>query len=50
MTKEQKNNLFALLFVMGISLTLIFNHVSEILLTIGFIIMIICGILETKQI
>ena len=44
MIREQKDNLFALLFVIGISLTFIFNHVNEILWTIGFILIVVGGI------
>lgn len=44
MTQEQKDNLFSLLFVIGISLTFIFNNVNEILWTIGFIFIVVGGI------
>ena len=44
MTKGQNDNLFALLFVIGFSLTFIFNHVNEILWTIGFIFIVVGGI------
>lgn len=44
MTNEQKDNLFALLFMIGFSLSFIFNHVNEVLWTIGFIIIIVGGI------
>ena len=44
MTKEQKDNLFALLFVIGFSLSFIFNHVNEVLWTIGFILIFVGGI------
>lgn len=51
MTKEQKDNLFALLFVIGFSLSFIFNHVNEIVWTIGFIFILVggIGILESKK-
>ena len=38
------------LFFIGFSFCFIFNNVNELLWVIGFIIMIICGILETKQV
>ena len=41
MTREQKDNLFALLVVIGFAVSFIFNHVNEVLWTIGFIFMII---------
>lgn len=41
--------LFTLFFI-GFSCCFIFNNVNELLWGIGFIIMIICGIVETKQI
>lgn len=44
MTREQKDNLFTLLFVIGFSLCFIFNHVNEILWSIGFIFIIVGGI------
>lgn len=44
MTREQKDNLFALLFVIGFSFSFIFNHVNEILWTIGFILIVVSGI------
>lgn len=44
MTREQKDNLFALLVVIGFAVSFIFNHVNEVLWTIGFIFIIVGGI------
>lgn len=44
MTREQVDNLFALLVLIGFFISFIFNHVNELLWTIGFIFMIIGGI------
>lgn len=44
MTKEQKDNLFELLVVIGFSLTFIFNHVNEVLWAIGFILILVGSI------
>ena len=44
------NMIIEILFFIGFSFCFIFNNVNELLWTIGFIIMIICGILETKQV
>ena len=44
MTREQKDNLFALLFIIGFSLSCIFNHVNEVLWTIGFILILLGSI------
>lgn len=44
MTREQKDNLFVLLFVIGFSLCFIFNHINEIIWTTGFILIIVGGI------
>ena len=43
-----RNKILFSLFI-GFSFCFIFNNVNELLWAIGFIIMIICGILETKQ-
>lgn len=43
MDKEQVENLFALLFVLGFALCFVFNHVNETLWWIGFIAMMISG-------
>lgn len=43
MTREQIDNLFALLVIIGFFIAFIFNHVNEVLWTIGFIFMIIGG-------
>ena len=44
------NMIIEILFFIGFSFCFIFNNVNELLWVIGFIIMIICGILETKQV
>ena len=44
MTREQVDNLFALLVLIGFFISFIFNHVNEVLWTIGFISIIVGGI------
>ena len=44
MTREQKDNLFALLFFIGFAVSFVSNHVNEVLWTIGFIFIIVGGI------
>ena len=52
MTREQKDNLFALLVVIGFAVSFIFNHVNELLWWCGVIAMTIgiFGILKKKQV
>ena len=44
------NMIIEILFFIGFSFCFIFNNVNELLWVIGFITMIICGIVETKQV
>ena len=41
MTREQKDNLFALLFFIGFAVSFVFNHVNELLWWCGVVAMVI---------